>query len=131
MFELISVLDRLTVDMSKIFNHRSLFSSFKSASLASSVRYGLNLDTILLPNIYYCNKRFLYSREHLGLVSFSDQRSKITSQFGHLKDNLLERLKQSVEGKSRMIFSEDLKNAIFLASDDQADLDILKDVIAK
>lgn len=117
--------------MSNLINQKILSSCLKNTSL----KYGATLKSngSLIHGSYMTpvNQRFLFTANYLGVDTFENQRTKVSGQFGHLKDNLIERMKSTIEGKNKMIFSEDLKNSIFLVSNEPEDVALLKQVISK
>lgn len=112
--------------MARMLAFRHLYTVIKSSSLLSSN----SLVNVNSSNALLLARRTLFTAEYLGLDNFASQRSKVNSQFGHLKENLLTRLHTTLDGEGKIIFSEDLKNAIFLTENDQ-DLDTLKSLIKR
>lgn len=76
--------------------------------------------------------RNIYSAQYLALDKFEDQRNRISSQFGHLKENFMQRMASCVDSNSKkLIFSEDLKNSIFLFTNSDEDVDLMKKMLFK
>jgi len=94
----------------------------------------------MLAKKYYLNggsikssvSRNIYTAQFLALDKFEDQRNRVSSQFGHLKENFMQRMAACVDSSSsKIIFSEDLKNSIFLISNSDEEIELMRKMITK
>lgn len=75
--------------------------------------------------------RHLYAKNVLGLDSFLLYKEKVKNQFAQIEDKFLEKMKEfSAEDSKNMVFTEDLKNMIHLAKEDD-DIQLVVKMIKK
>jgi len=89
----------------------------------------------LLPPMTACgtlvNNAPIYSKSYLGIDKYEEQRKRVGLQFGQMRDKFLERLNEFVnkeDGKS-MVFTEDLKNVLYLVDKKPNEIELLKKMI--
>lgn len=74
--------------------------------------------------------RTLYSKSSLGLDGFELQKQRTKEQLLNLADKFKERMIEYSGDDKNMIFTEDLKNMIYLAENDQ-DLELVVDMMRR
>lgn len=83
-----------------------------------------------VPNQNELGIRQLYSQSTLGVNKFIETREQVRSQFRDMIDKFKERMNGFIDERSQyMIFTEDLKNMLFLA--DENDIDLVTNMIRK
>lgn len=98
------------------------------SSLTINCRGGLLNHTLrdLPARVSSCN---LYNESRLKVDQFKAVQAKVSSDFGSIRDQFMARVKQNLESDSKVIFTEDVKNVIYLASKD--DLELLAPLLSK
>lgn len=75
--------------------------------------------------------RHLYAPNVLGMDSFLAYKEKVKHQFVNIENKFIEKMKEfSAEDSKNMVFTEDLKNMIHLAKDDE-DVDLVVKMMKK
>jgi pentatricopeptide repeat domain-containing protein 2 len=75
----------------------------------------------------------LFTADALNLNSFVEGKERATLQFHtpQMQDKFRERMEDSAKSDSNMIFSEDVKNMLFLAEGNDRDLNLLTSMLER
>ncbi|GAV00062.1 hypothetical protein RvY_10965 [Ramazzottius varieornatus] len=75
--------------------------------------------------------KLLYTKEAIGLSGYEHTRERTATQLGTVKDRFKKRMEQYLSADSKsLIFTEDLKNMLYLADDDN-DLSMIERMMKK
>ncbi|XP_054163213.1 pentatricopeptide repeat-containing protein 2, mitochondrial-like [Oppia nitens] len=77
------------------------------------------------------HKRYLFTNEVLGINGYLETRNRISQQFGQLREKFFTRMEEFATSESKMIFTEDLKNIVFMTDNNDQELRLLTDAIKK
>lgn len=110
---------------------------FKRISPVESLKLcGVNLEGIFKKLLKQCTEhcitvhRGLYSASSLGLDSFIEQQDRLRGQLLNIQDKFKAKMiENTTEESKNIIFSEDLKNMIHIATD--ADIEIVIKMMKK
>jgi hypothetical protein len=76
--------------------------------------------------------RTLYGPEPLGLAAFASNQDRTRRQFGEMAERFKSRMVQFMEKDDKaMVFTEDLKNMVYLAETKPADVDLVMSMIKR
>ncbi|CAG2170684.1 unnamed protein product [Oppiella nova] len=75
--------------------------------------------------------RYLFTDEILGINGYLETKNRINTQFGQLREKFFARMEEFTTNESKMIFTEDLKNIVFLTQNSEKELDLLGGAIKK
>lgn len=79
-----------------------------------------------------CGVRTLYSQKSLGIDGFIKTKENVTSQFHGMSDRFKTKMKDFVNPSSvNMVFTEDLKNMIYLSESTTDDMDLIEKMVLK
>lgn len=76
--------------------------------------------------------RTLYTKEAMGLDGYIQTRERVATQFVNMTDKFKAKMTEFVEPKAaNMIFTEDLKNMVHLAENNEDDLKLVTDMVLR
>ncbi|KAK9873225.1 hypothetical protein WA026_021717 [Henosepilachna vigintioctopunctata] len=102
---------KMTVNLGKFFHRAALNQSFRNGD--KIIPHG----SVSVLDIGF--KRTLFSKESMGIDAFEQQRERTKIQLSNLEEKFKTRMQEYVNDEHNMIFSEDLKNMVHLANNDQ------------
>lgn len=74
--------------------------------------------------------RTLYSKASLGLDNFETQKQRTSDQLSNLEDKFKERMAEYIKDEKNMVFTEDLKNMVYLTNNDK-DLELVIEMMKR
>lgn len=81
---------------------------------------------------FFSGARTLYSATALGIDAFLRVKERTQQHFVQIDDKFKQKMNEfSAPGSSNMVFTEDLKNMIYLADGSEADMTLLERMIIK